>query len=244
MLHGLDAAAAGMAAQQAHMDALSNDIANVNTTGYKHGRTSFRDLLPSAVGRGGAQGVTAGAGSAATSIGRSFAQGALRQTGRPLDVALQGDGFLQVRTPTGVALTRDGALNVDPRGRLVTNTGALVQPAITVPAGTDPATLSVAADGTVSAGARAIGRLAIVNVTAPQALTSAGDNLFTTNAASGPARAAGAATTVVQGALEGSNVDLGDAMVGMIEAQRGFQLASQAVKMQDQMLQIANGVKS
>lgn len=244
MLEGLRAAATGMTAQQRRMDALSNDIANVNTTGYKHERTSFRDLVASQTGLGGAEGVTAGAGAAAQSIGRGWGQGALQSTGRPLDVAIQGDGFLQVSLPDGrTALTRDGALQVDARGRLATSDGTLLQPPVTLPAGMSPDGLAIAADGTLFAQGRPLGRLTIVTVAAPHQLDDAGDGRYTTNAASGAARAAGPSTTIAQGALEMSNVDLGDAMVDLMAAQRGFQMASQAVRTQDQMLSIANGIK-
>src|ERR671921_238150 len=129
MLEGLYTAAAGMAAQQQRMDHLANDVANVNTAGYKHVRTGFRDLVYGQTGRGAAGTVTAGAGAASQIVGRSFAQGALQQTDQPLDVALQGPGFLQVRTPDGrVALTRDGSLHVANNGQLVTSTGAQVVP--------------------------------------------------------------------------------------------------------------------
>src|SRR3954454_6233628 len=129
MLEGLYTAAAGMAAQQQRMDHLANDVANVNTAGYKHVRTGFRALVYAQTARGAASTVTAGAGSAAQIVGRSFAQGALRETGQPLDVALEGPGFLQVRTPDGrQALTRDGALRVTNAGQLVTSTGAQIVP--------------------------------------------------------------------------------------------------------------------
>lgn len=244
MLEGLRAAATGMTAQQRRMDALSNDIANVNTSGYKHERTSFRDLVASQTGLGGAAGVSAGAGAAAESIGRGWGQGALQSTGQPLDVAIQGDGFLQVKLPDGrTALTRDGALQVDARGRLATSDGALVQPPVTLPAGMSPDELAIASDGTLFAQGKPLGRLMIVTVAAPHQLDDAGDGRYTTNAASGVVRAAGTGTTISQGALEMSNVDLGDAMVDMMAAQRGFQMASQAVRTQDQMLSIANGIK-
>lgn len=244
MLEGLRAAATGMTAQQRRMDALSNDIANVNTSGYKHERTSFRDLVASQTGLGGAAGVSAGAGAAAESIGRGWGQGALQATGEPLDVAIQGDGFLQVVLPDGrTALTRSGALQVDVRGRLASSDGALVRPPVTLPAGMSPDDLTIASDGTLFAQGKPLGRLTIVTVAAPHQLDDAGDGRYTTNAASGGARAAGPRTTVAQGALEMSNVDLGDAMVDLMAAQRGFQMASQAVRTQDQMLSIANGVK-
>ncbi len=244
MLEGLRAAATGMTAQQRRMDALSNDIANVNTTGYKHERTSFRDLVASQTGLGGAAGVSAGAGAAAESIGRGWGQGALQSTGQPLDVAIQGDGFLQVKLPDGrSALTRDGALQVDARGRLATSDGALLAPPVTLPQGMSPDELTIASDGTLFAQGKPLGRLTVVTVAAPHQLDEAGDGRYTTNAASGAVRAAATGTMITQGALEMSNVDLGDAMVDMMAAQRGFQMASQAVRTQDQMLSIANGIK-
>jgi flagellar basal-body rod protein FlgG len=241
MLEGLYSAAAGMTAQQQRMDTLANDVANVNTTGYKHTRVAFRDLLYTQ-DRAGV--VSSGAGAAATPVGRGFAQGALRETGSKLDVAIEGDGFLQVRRADGTtAVTRDGSLRLDPNGRLTTQRGELLQPAITVPAGTNEADISIAADGTVSAANRQLGRIQLVTVRAPQALQSAGDSLFVATAASGPAQAMPAGR-MVQGALESSNVDLADAMTQMMESQRSFQMASKAVQMQDQILQIANQVKA
>jgi flagellar basal-body rod protein FlgG len=245
MLEGLRAAASGMIAQQQRMDALSSDIANVSTTGYKHQRTSFRDLASSEVGMGAAAGIAAGAGAAADPAGRGFGQGAMRITDEPLDVAIEGDGFLQVKLADGsTALTRDGSLHVDARGRLTTSTGALLQPPVTLPRGVSPQELKINPDGTLVAQGRPMGRLTLVGVASPGKLADAGDSTFKTTAASGPPRAAGTGTTVTQGALEASNVDLGDAMVDLIGAQRGFQMASQAVRTQDQMLQIANGLKS
>jgi len=244
MLEGLRAAATGMTAQQRNMDSLSNDIANVNTSGYKHERTSFRDLVATQTGLGGAQGITAGAGAAAGSAGRAWGQGALRITDQPLDVAIQGDGFLQVKRADGsTALTRNGSLQIDARGRVRTPDGALLQPPVTVPAGVSPDEVKISADGTLVAQGRPIGRMTLVSVAAPHELQDAGNGVYTTTAASGRPRAAGADTTLAQGALEASNVDLGDAMVDMMAAQRGFQMASQAVRTQDQMLSIANGIK-
>ena len=241
MLEGLYSAAAGMQAQQQRIDSVANDLANVNTNGYKHTRVAFRDLLYVNDASGS---VRSGAGAAATTIGRGFAQGAMRETGNPLDVAIEGQGFLRVRRADGTdALTRDGSLRVDPRGRLTTQRGELVQPAITVPAGTNESDISIGSDGTVSANNRAIGRIQLVGVRSPEALLSAGDNLFTTTGASGNATPTNGAR-LTQGTLEASNVDVGDSMTEMIDAQRSFQLASRAVQMQDQMLQIANQVKS
>jgi flagellar basal-body rod protein FlgG len=246
MLEGLYSAAAGMNAQQQRIDGVANDLANTSTTGYKHVRVGFRDLLYSAQGGGAGPSVLAGAGAAAGFIGRSQEQGALQTTGQPLDVAIQGPGFLQVKRPDGsLALTRDGSLRLDATGRLATADGNIVQPPITVPRGTTPDQLAIGADGTVrlSAGGRALGRIELVTVPSPDGLQPLGGNLFAASARSGQPTTAGNDTSLRQGVLEGSNVDVGDAMVDMIDAQRSFQLASKAIQMQDQMLEIANQVK-
>jgi flagellar basal-body rod protein FlgG len=245
VLEGLRAAASGMTAQQQRMDALSNDIANVNTTGYKHERVAFDDLVATAPGMGAAQKVGAGAGVAVSSAGRGTGQGALHATDMPLDLAIQGDGYLQVKLPDGrTGLTRDGSLHVDARGRLTTSSGALLQPPVTLPAGVAAKEVTIQSDGTLHARGKPIGRMAVVNVVAPGKLDDAGNGVYTTNAQSGPPRVAGTATTLVQGVLEASNVDIADSMVDLMDAQRSFQMASSAVKTQDQMLQIANGLKA
>jgi flagellar basal-body rod protein FlgG len=242
MLEGLYTAASGMAAQQQRMDSLANDVANVDTIGYKHTRVGFRDLVYQATGRGAATGVTAGAGVGTTTLGRSFDQGSDQSTGNPLDVALQGPGFLQVRTPAGqLALTRDGALHVNEAGALVDSRGNTVQPAVNL-SGVPESEISIGSDGKISVNSQAVAQLSVVEVRSPQALTSAGDNLYIANAASGAPRAA-TATTILGGATEASNVDMGDAMVDMMDAQRTYQLAAKAIRQQDDMMGIANGVK-
>jgi flagellar basal-body rod protein FlgG len=244
MLEGLNSAASGMAAQQQRLDSVANDLANANTTGYKHGRVGFRDLMYEQAGRPAAAGVRTGHGAAAVDAGKSFGQGALQRTDRSLDVAIQGEGFLRIKLADGrEALTRDGNLLVDGRGRLATNTGALIQPGITVPKGTAEGEIAIAGDGTVTASGRRLGKLALVTVRSPQQLTPIGDNAFQVSPASGPAGAAPRATKLTQGALEASNVDMASAMVGMIESQRAFELASKAIHTADQMWEIANGVK-
>jgi flagellar basal-body rod protein FlgG len=244
MLSGLNTAAAGMAAQQQRLDAVANDLANANTTGYKHQRVGFRDLVYDQAGRSSAEGVRTGSGAAAIDAGRAFAQGVLQRTDRPLDVAIQGEGFLRVRLADGRdALTRDGGLQIDGARRLVTSTGAYVQPGITVPEGVTEDDISIGGDGTVLAKGNRIGKLDVVTVRSAQGLLSAGDNAFVTTAASGPTIAAPQATTLTQGALESSNTDMAEAMVAMIESQRAFQLASKAITTADEMMGIANGVK-
>jgi flagellar basal-body rod protein FlgG len=244
MLEGLSSAAAGMAAQQAKLDAISNDLANASTTGYKHVRVGFRDLLYQQAGRPAANGVRVGAGSAAVDAGRGWEQGALQNTGNKLDVAIQGEGFLRVRLPDGrTSLTRDGSLHIDGRRRLTTSTGALVQPTVTIPAGVSEDQISIASNRQITANGRNLGRLQLVSVRSPEGLLSVGDNAFVTTAASGAATAAPRATTLTQGALEASNTDMADDMVQMIEAQRSYQLASKAIQTADSMMEIANGVK-
>jgi flagellar basal-body rod protein FlgG len=244
MLEGLNSAAAGMAAQQQRLDSVANDLANANTTGYKHGRVGFRDLIYEQAGRPAADGVRTGHGAAAVDAGKSFGQGGLQRTDRSLDVAIQGEGFLRVKLPDGrQALTRDGNLQVDGLGRLATNTGALLQPGITIPEGTPESEVAIAGDGTVTAAGRRVGKLALVTVRSTQGLTPIGDNAFQPSAASGPAVAAPRASKLTQGALEASNVDMATAMVAMIESQRAFELASKAIHTADQMWEIANGVK-
>jgi flagellar basal-body rod protein FlgG len=243
MLEGLYSAASGMAAQQERLDALSNDVANANTPGYKARRVAFRDLVYESPGMAAGPTTRVGSGAAAAVIGATSDQGVLNQTGNPLDLALTGDGFFRVRRPDGtLALTRDGSFHLDARGRIVTALGDEVSPGITVPAGTDLSKLSIAADGTVSSAGRRLGRLDIVTVTAVDQLQPIGRNLFAVTPGSGPAQATNKAV-VQQSVLEDSNVDIGDAMASMIDAQRSFQLASRAVQMQDQMLEVANGVK-
>jgi len=244
MLEAMNSAAAGMAAQQQKLDATANDLANTNTTGYKHQRVGFRDLVYEQTGRASAQGVRTGAGSAAVDAGRAFSQGVIQRTDRMLDVAVQGEGFLRIKLPDGrEALTRDGNLHVDGAGNLTTTSGGLVQPAIKIPDGVTEDQIVIGRDGTVTAAGRRVGRLELVTVRAQAGLISNGDNAFVTSAASGAAVAAPRATSLTQGALESSNVDISQAMVEIIESQRAFQLSSKAIATADEMMGIANGVK-
>jgi flagellar basal-body rod protein FlgG len=240
MLEGLYTAAAGMAAQQQRMDALSNDVANVNTAGYKRVRVGFHDLIYQRT-RGG---VSTGSGAAAVQLGRGSAQGALQKTDQPLDLAIVGDGYFQVRKAgTGqTALTRNGSFQVDANGQLTTPEGDSLVPPIRIPKGIDPSTVAIATDGTVSAAGRRLGQIQLVTVPAPSGLAAAGNGYFTVTAASG---GAGRTTTATlqQGVLESSNVDLADAMVDMMDAQRSYSMASKAIHMQDQMMEIANGIR-
>jgi len=243
MLDGMYAAAAGMEAQQQQLDAIGNDLANVSTTGYKAERVGFRDLLYNQVAVSGTA-TSIGAGAAAQTVGFDQSAGSIQQTGNPLDVAIEGEGFLAVKRPNGAqALTRNGALEIDAQGRLTTAEGDLLEPPVTLPKGTPPQEVSIASDGTVLAGTKTVGRLALVTVPAPDRLLPDGASLLTPTAASGaPQQASGA--TLRQGALEGSNVDLGSEMVAMMSAQRNYQLQSTAIQNENQMLQIANQLRA
>jgi flagellar basal-body rod protein FlgG len=245
MLEGLRTAAAGMEAMQQKLDGVANDLANANTNGYKQVRMGFEDLLYEQAGRGSATGVMRGTGSLAVQTGRNFEQGALKSTGDPLDVAIEGQGFMKVKLSDGrQALTRDGDLQIDGQGRLATSQGALLQPPITVPAGVTQDQLSIQRDGTVTAAGKQIGRIQLVTVRSTAGLLATGDNnSYVTTAASGQPTAAPAATTLTQGSLEASNTDLAQSMVDMIDAQRTYQLTSKAIQTADSMMEIANGVK-
>lgn len=245
MLEGMYSAAAGMYAQQARLDSLSNDIANVNTAGYKPLRQGFRDLLYFQGGIATKDGTQLGTGSEVVSLGRGTAQGGFQQTGDSLDIAVSGPGWFQVKNPADgtLALTRDGHLQVDVQGRLSTQTGALLEPEIKLPAGADASKLSINPQGKVAYDGKPVGQITLMNVTAPTKLRPVDDNLFETTTASGPARAAGTDTTVQQGVLEMSSADLGDTMTNMIETQRAYELSSKAITTQDKIAEIAIGVK-
>lgn len=244
MLEGLYTAAAGMAAQQFRLDATADDLANVSTAGYKPARVAFRDLLYAGAVRGGDASVQLGAGSAASIVGRSVAQGAIQTSTQSTDVAVEGSGFLQVRLADGTkALTRDGVLKIDGQGRLGLHSGQLLEPQVKLPAGATANDLRIAPDGTATVRGQAIGRLTLVTVPAPSALAGGPDNTFVPTATSGAARAAGAGTTVRQYALESSAVDTAEAFTQMIEAQRGYELASKAITTHDQLMEIANGLR-
>lgn len=244
MLEGMYSAAAGMIAQQRRLDALSNDIANVNTPGYKPLRQGFRDLLYSEAGIATTDGVQLGAGSAVVDLGRSSGAGNIVASDEPLNIALNGPGYFQVRSAQGeTLLTRNGQLKIDPRGRLAMQDGKLLQPTIQLPAGTDPSGVSIAGNGNVTVGDKVVGQIRILNVQAPTGLAPRGGDTFQVTQESGAARAAGAGTQVMQGAIEMSGVQLSDSMTDMIQAQRAFQLASRAISTQDKVAEIAVGVK-
>jgi flagellar basal-body rod protein FlgG len=244
MLHGMSTAAAGMAAQQLRLDALASDLANASTTGYKPTRIAFRDLVYDRAPRGvdPASDAQLGTGTGARIVGRSAQQGAIQQTGEPLDVALGGPGYLAVRLPDGrEALTRSGHLQTDAQNRVVTVDGH--QTGVTLPAGAELDRLQIDPRGVMTLAGREVGRLRLVDVPAPGGLAAGPGSTFVATPESGPVRAAGQGTTLTQRSLEASAVDLATAMTQLIEAQRSFQLASKAIETQDQLLGIANGIK-
>ncbi len=241
MLQGLYAAASGMEAQQQQFDAISNDMANVDTPGYQSTIMGFHDLLYSSGDYG--SNVATGAGTAAAVVGRDQTQGAIQQTGQPLDVAVQGEGYIEVRRPDGtIGLTRNGALQINEKRQLTNQQGMLVEPPITIPSGVDPSQVSIESDGTVQAGSQKLGKISLVDVPAPDGLVADGDSVFSATAASGAIRTAKGAS-LQQGALEGSNVNMGSEMSQMMAAQQQYAMGSQAIQYQAQMLQIANEIK-
>jgi flagellar basal-body rod protein FlgG len=228
-----------MDAQQTRMDFLSNDISNLNTTGYRSQRVAFKDLVYSAE-----QGVPIGAGSTTMSLGPTLDQGSIEQTDNPLSLALSGPGFFQVKQADGTpALTRDGTFALDANGNLVTSTGEKLDPPVQVPKGAQPADISISASGDITVAGKSIGRITVVDVPSSSGLQPVGDNLFVANAASGkPTPTSTSTTQIQQGALETSNVDLAQTMADMIDAQRGYELASKAIQTQDQLLDDANNI--
>jgi flagellar basal-body rod protein FlgG len=250
MMDALYSAASGMLAQQTSMDVVANNLANASTTGYKRDRLDLVDLayqpfrLP-----GGREGQT-GLGAAPGQVAKETEQGVLEDTGRSLDVAIQGDGYLQLTRPDGsLAYTRAGNLQVDGAGRLGLPTGELLQPRITVPPGASD--VAIAGNGTVTATVNGtltrLGAIQTATFANPAGLQAQGGNLFTPSANSGKADvgAPGSATrgALAQGALEGSNVNVGTEMISLIITQRAFEASSKVVSASDEMMGMANGLR-
>jgi flagellar basal-body rod protein FlgG len=248
----------GLDAQQTRMSVISNNLANVNTTGFKKGRAVFEDLLYQNIRQPGAQssqtsllpsGLMLGTGARTVATEKTFTQGNVVQTDNPLDVAIQGRGFIQILMPDGtVAYTRDGSLQVDNNGTLVTSDGLTVQPGIVIPSNAQSVTIS--SDGIVSAlvpgsvTPSQVGTLQLADFVNPAGLQPIGRNLLTETAASGAPQIGTAGLsglgTFVQGALESSNVNTVEELVDMIETQRAYEINSKAIATSDQMLQFVN----
>jgi flagellar basal-body rod protein FlgG len=243
MLEGLYSAAAGMSAQQEQLNAIGNDLANVNTDGYQSERVAFGDLLYNAVDEAGTE-TTTGSGAKAEVIGRSQSQGPLQETGDPLDLAIEGEGYFQVKRADGsTALTRSGAFGVDATGTIVNAEGSRLDPPIKLPAGASAEEVKIAPDGTVTAGTRTLGQIKLVTVTSPDHMLANGSGELTPNAASGSPLPASTAK-IHQGALEQSNVDVAKEMGMMVSTQRDFQLTSTAIQDESQMMSIANQLRT
>lgn len=242
MLEGLYSAAAGMSAQQEQLNAISNDLANASTTGYKAERVAFSDLLYNTVEVAGTVS-SDGAGAKAQVIGSSTQQGSIKETGDPLDLAIEGDGYFQVTRNGQAALTRDGSFSADANGTIVDSEGDPLVPPIKLPAGVKASEVSISSDGTVTAGKRSLGQIKLVTVASPEHLLANGSGAFTPTAASGAPQPAGAAGKIHQGALEESNVDMAKEMALMVSTQRAFQMSSTAIQTESQMMSIANQLR-
>ncbi|MBD7920845.1 flagellar basal-body rod protein FlgG [Xanthomonas sp. CFBP 8703] len=258
MNQALWVAKTGLDAQQTRMSVVSNNLANTNTTGFKRDRASFEDLLYQQVRQpGGAtsaqtqlpSGLQLGTGVRVVSTSKDFEQGNPQQTGRALDVMVNGRGFFEVQMPDGTsAYTRDGSFQINSQGELVTNSGYAIQPGIQVPEGAQ--SLTIGTDGTVSvqvagtAAALEIGSLTLSDFINPSGLQAKGENLYAETAASGPAQngtpGLNGLGTTVQASLEGSNVNVVEELVSMIETQRAYEMNAKAISTTDSMLGYLN----
>lgn len=261
MIRALWTAGTGMTAQQTNLDVVANNIANVNTTGFKRSRADFQDLIYQTLrvqgtkSDGGNQiptGVEIGHGTMLAAVQKVFLQGDYQQTQNELDVAIEGNGFLQIALPSGdKSYTRAGSLKKDSEGRICTSDGYLLDPSITVPQGTTQ--LSIQNDGTVSATVQGqsapqqIGSIQITTFPNQSGLKSMGKNLYLETDASGAAVTGkpgeSGVGTVLQGYLEMSNVNIMEEMINLIVGQRAYELNSKAMQAADEMLQMAANVK-
>jgi len=248
----------GLDAQQNRMSVVANNLANVNTTGFKKDTAKFEDLVYQTVRQAGGQnaqnnrlptGLMVGTGVRVAATAKQHTQGNLVQTGNATDMAVNGRGFFQVLQPDGsLAYTRDGSFQVDDQGQLVTDGGLLLQPAIAVPAGAQSVTIGN--DGTVSvqlAGQSApqqVGNIQLTDFINAAGLKPVGQNLYVETAASGVAQTGtpglNGLGTLQQGALESSNVNIAEELVNMIETQRAFETNGRAIQSTDRMLQYLN----
>src|SRR5699024_6643444 len=255
MIRSLWISTTGLESQQTNMDVISNNLANVNTTGFKRGRAVFEDLMYQTMRQPGAQigaanqlptGLQIGTGVRTVAMERIHTPGNLKDTGNSLDVAIQGRGFLQVEMPDGTeAYTRDGTLQVDQDGQLVTSGGYPIQPPVNIP--DNALKIEITRDGTVSVtqpGATGVsievGQLELATFINPAGLQSEGENLYVETDASGPANFAqpglDGAGLILQNYVETSNVNVAEELVNMITTQRAYEMNSKAIQTSDQML--------
>ena len=256
MLRSLHISRTGLDAQQTQLDVISNNLANVSTTGFKKARAVFEDLLYQIIRQPGAQssqqtqlpsGFQLGVGVRPVATERIFTQGSLQQTQNALDVAISGKGFFQIQLPDGsTAFTRDGSFQVDSQGNIVTASGYSLLPNMQVPQ--DAMLISIARDGVVSVTLPGnpntisqLGQIQLATFINPAGLQSQGENLFIETAASGPAQVNNPETnglgSLNQSFIETSNVNVAEELVNMIVAQRAYELNSRAITTSDQMLQ-------
>jgi flagellar basal-body rod protein FlgG len=259
MLRALYSSAAGMQSQQVNLDVIANNLANVNTTGFKKSKTEFQDLLyqtPRAAGSeagGGNQlptGIQIGHGSQLVATSKIFTTGELTQTGERLDMAIQGDGFFEVQMPDGTkAYTRDGALKTASDGRVITSDGYLVQGGFQpIPQGTTALTISATGQVTTTTASGSQNfTVQLVRFNNPAGLQSMGRNLYQETTASGTPELGNPGEngfgTLQQGYLEMSNVKVVEEMVNMIVAQRAYEVNSKAVQAADEMMQLSNNLR-
>ena len=254
-------AATGMEAQRLNIDVISNNLANVNTTGFKRSRADFQELMYQGLKEAGASssdgtilptGIQVGLGVQPAAVQKIFKQGDFVSTENPLDLVVEGKGFFQILTPEGdVAYTRAGAFKLDSEGNIVNSNGNPMEPAITIPANT--LSITITTDGTVSVLQQGntspveVGQIELAQFTNPGGLTSIGKNLFVTNESSGEASTGNPNSegygSVNQGFLELSNVNVVEEMVNMIISQRAYELSSKVVQTSDEMLALANNIK-
>jgi flagellar basal-body rod protein FlgG len=248
----------GLDAQQTRLAVISNNLANVSTTGFKQSRAVFEDLLYQNIRQVGGQssqdtrlpsGLMLGTGSRIVATEKLHTQGSIETTENALDVAIDGKGFLPILLPDGSeAYTRDGSFKVSDQGQLVTASGYTLQPGITIPE--DVQSITIGSDGVVSISLPnqpnpvAVGNIQLVNFINPTGLQPIGENLFVESAASGAAQAGTPGLTglgrLIQGALEGSNVNIVEEMVSMIETQRAYEMNSRLISTADGMMQYLN----
>lgn len=256
-MRSLFSAASGMNAQTLNMDVISNNLANINTVGFKKSRTEFQDLIYQTLREPGARssitteiptGIQVGLGVKPVAVNRVFSQGNFKHTGGALDMVIEGDGFFQVSMPDGaIAFTRDGTFSKDSTGRVVTNDGYPLEPALTIPA--DAISITIGNDGTISIlrpgenEATELGTIQLVKFVNPAGLKSLGKNLFMNTASSGdPIQGTPGLEglgTIAQGYQEMSNVDIVEELVGMIIAQRAYETCSKAIQAADGILRNA-----
>ncbi|MBI5598577.1 MAG: flagellar basal-body rod protein FlgG [Deltaproteobacteria bacterium] len=261
MLRSLWIAATGMEAQQLHIDTISNNLANVNTAGFKKSRADFEDLMYQTAKMPGATsspttqvptGIQIGQGVRPVATQRIFTPGNLQQTGNSLDLAIEGDGFFQITTPEGnIAYTRDGTFKLNSDGNMVTSDGYQLEPAISIPS--DAVAVYVSADGIVSvkrAGSptpQQAGNVELARFVNPAGLQAIGKNLYLQTASCGdPTTGVPGAQgigTLAQSFLEMSNVSVVEEMVNMIVAQRAYEINSKSIQAADEMLQMANNLR-